>query len=99
MTRIIRHTSVYLYLFYALMIISLSLVLVYELNYSNLDNSLEQEALGKENITLSYLQSSIKKENSLLNSIYANINDNEFNKASIDSIFNNPDLINHNTRF
>lgn len=99
MARIIRQTSIYLYLFYTLMLVSLSLLVVYEFNYGKLDDSLEQEALGKENITLSYLQSSIKKENSLLNSIYANINDNEFNKASVDSIFNNPDLINHSTRF
>lgn len=79
-------SSIYMHLFYLLMLISLSLIVVYECSYSRINKDLGKEAIIKEDITLVYLQNSIKKENSLLNSIYTNGIDNQFNKAAMSSI-------------
>lgn len=79
-------TSIYLQLFYFLMFISLTLLVVYECNYSSSDSHLEKDAIAKESVALSYLQSDIKKENSMLALIYSDIETEHFNKSAMKSV-------------
>lgn len=93
-------SSLYINIFFFLMCLSLSLVGVYETKYSMINDTLERDAINKENITLLYLQSSIKKENTILNSVYSEIENKSFNKAAIDSMMNtnNTTIINDKNR-
>lgn len=90
--------SLYINVFFFLMCLSLSLVCVYEAKYSMINDTLERDAINKENITLLYLQSSIKKENTILNSVYSEIENKNFNKAAIDSMMTNNIIINDKNR-
>lgn len=84
-----------MHIFYALMAISLLLLSVYKLQYRNINVSFKEDASNKEYINLLYLQSSIKKENSVLTSIYSNNTNSNFDKAVIQSIINDPKIINN----
>lgn len=84
-----------MHIFYALMAISLLLLSVYELQYRNINVSFKEDASNKEYINLLYLQSSIKKENSVLTSIYSNNTNSNFDKAAIQSIINDSKVINN----
>ena len=77
-----------MHIFYALMAVSLLLISLYKLQYSNINDSLEKDAYHREYINLLYLQSNIKKENSVLTSIYSNNTNSNFDKAAIQSIIN-----------
>lgn len=79
-----------MHIFYALMAVSLLLISLYKLQYSNINNSLEKDAYNRENINLLYLQSNIKKENSVLTSIYTNNTNSNFDKAAIQAIIDEP---------
>ena len=83
-----------MHIFYALMAVSLLLISLYKLQYSNINDSLEKDAYHREYINLLYLQSNIKKENSVLTSIYSNNTNSNFDKAAIQSIINSPKIIN-----
>ena len=83
-----------MHIFYALMAISLLLLSVYELQYRNINVSFKEDAVSREYINLLYLQSNIKKENSVLTSIYSNNANSNFDKAAIQSIINSPKIIN-----
>ena len=83
-----------MHIFYALMAISLLLLSLYKLQYSNINDSLKENASIRGNVNLLYLQSSIKKENSVLTSIYSNNNTNSnFDKAAIQAIINEPKIV------
>lgn len=82
-----------MHIFYALMAISLLLISVYKLQYSNINDSLEKDAYNRGNVNLLYLQSSIKKENSVLTSIYSNNTNSNFDKAAIQAIINEPKIV------
>ena len=82
-----------MHIFYALMAISLLLLSLYKLQYSNINDSLKENASIRGNVNLLYLQSSIKKENSVLTSIYSNNTNSNFDKAAIQSIINEPTII------
>ena len=84
-----------MYIFYALMAVSLLLISFYKLQYSNINDSLQKDAYHRGNINLLYLQSNIKKENSVLTSIYTNNTNNNFDKAAIQAIINDPKIINN----
>lgn len=79
-----------MHIFYALMALSLLLISLYKLQYGNINNSLEKDAYNRENINLLYLQSNIKKENSVLTSIYTNNTNSNFDKAAIQAIIDEP---------
>lgn len=79
-----------MHIFYALMALSLLLISLYKLQYGNINDSLEKDAYNRENINLLYLQSSIKKENSVLTSIYTNNTNSNFDKAAIQAIIDEP---------
>lgn len=79
-----------MHIFYALMAVSLLLISFYKLQYSNINDSLEKDAYNRENINLLYLQSNIKKENSVLTSIYTNNTNSNFDKAAIQAIIDEP---------
>lgn len=79
-----------MHIFYALMAISLLLLSLYKLQYSNINDSLKKDASNRETINLLYLQSSIKKENSILTFIYSNNTNSNFDKAAIQTIINDP---------
>lgn len=79
-----------MHIFYALMAVSLLLISLYKLQYSNINDSLEKDAYNRENINLLYLQSNIKKENSVLTSIYTNNTNSNFDKAAIQAIIDEP---------
>ena len=82
-----------MHIFYALMAISLLLLSLYKLQYSNINDSLKEDASNRENVNLLYLQSSIKKENSVLTSIYSNNTNSNFDKAAIQTIINDPKIV------
>ena len=82
-------------IFYALMAISLLLISLYKLQYGNIDDSLEKDAYHRGNINLLYLQSNIKKENSVLTSIYTNNTNSNFDKAAIQAIIDDTKIINN----
>lgn len=82
-----------MHIFYALMAISLLLLSIYELQYRNINVGFKEDAVNKEYINLLYLQSNIKKENSVLTSIYSNNANSNFDKAVIQSIINDPKII------
>lgn len=82
-----------MHIFYALMAVSLLLISLYKLQYGNINDSLEKDAYNRGNINLLYLQSSIKKENSVLTSIYTNNTNSNFDKAAMQAIINDPKLI------
>lgn len=82
-----------MHIFYALMAISLLLLSLYKLQYSNINDSLKEDASNRENVNLLYLQSSIKKENSVLTSIYSNNTNSNFDKAAIQAIINEPKIV------
>lgn len=82
-----------MHIFYALMAVSLLLISLYKLQYSNINNSLEKDAYNRENINLLYLQSNIKKENSVLTSIYTNNTNSNFDKAAIQAIIDEPNIM------
>ncbi len=82
-----------MHIFYALMAISLLLLSLYKLQYSNINDSLEKDAYNRGNVNLLYLQSSIKKENSVLTSIYSNNTNSNFDKAAIQTIINDPKIV------
>ena len=84
-----------MYIFYALMAVSLLLISFYKLQYSNINDSLQKDAYNRGNINLLYLQSNIKKENSVLTSIYTNNTNSNFDKAAIQTIINDPKIINN----
>lgn len=79
-----------MHIFYALMAVSLLLISFYKLQYSNINDSLEKDAYNRGNINLLYLQSNIKKENSVLTSIYTNNTNSNFDKAAIQAIIDEP---------
>ena len=82
-------------IFYALMAISLLLISLYKLQYGNINDSLEKDAYHRGNINLLYLQSNIKKENSVLTSIYTNNTNSNFDKAAIQAIIDDTKIINN----
>lgn len=82
-----------MHIFYALMAISLLLLSLYKLQYSNINDSLKEDVSNRENVNLLYLQSSIKKENSVLTSIYSNNTNSNFDKAAIQAIINEPKIV------
>lgn len=82
-------------IFYALMAVSLLLISLYKLQYGNINNSLEKDAYHRGNINLLYLQSNIKKENSVLTSIYTNNTNSNFDKAAIQAIIDDTKIINN----
>ena len=82
-------------IFYALMAVSLLLISLYKLQYGNINNSLEKDAYHRGNINLLYLQSNIKKENSVLTSIYTNNTNSNFDKAAIQAIIDGTKIINN----
>lgn len=82
-----------MHIFYALMAVSLLLISLYKLQYSNINDSLEKDAYHRENINLLYLQSNIKKENSVLTSIYTNNTNSNFDKAAIQAIIDEPNIM------
>lgn len=82
-----------MHIFYALMAISLLLLSLYKLQYSNINDSLKEDASNRGNVNLLYLQSSIKKENSVLTSIYSNNTNSNFDKAAIQTIINDPKIV------
>lgn len=82
-----------MHIFYALMAISLLLISLYKLQYSNINDSLKEDVSNRENVNLLYLQSSIKKENSVLTSIYSNNTNSNFDKAAIQAIINEPKIV------
>ena len=82
-------------IFYALMAVSLLLISFYKLQYSNINDSLEKDAYHRGNINLLYLQSNIKKENSVLTSIYFNNTNSNFDKAAIQAIIDDTKIINN----
>ena len=82
-------------IFYALMAVSLLLLSFYKLQYSNINDSLEKDAYHRGNINLLYLQSNIKKENSVLTSIYTNNTNSNFDKAAIQAIIDDTKIINN----
>ena len=82
-------------IFYALMAVSLLLISLYKLQYSNINDSLEKDAYHRGNINLLYLQSNIKKENSVLTSIYTNNTNSNFDKAAIQAIIDDTKIINN----
>jgi hypothetical protein len=75
------------------MAISLLLLSLYKLQYSNINDSLKEDVSNRENVNLLYLQSSIKKENSVLTSIYSNNTNSNFDKAAIQAIINEPKIV------
>lgn len=79
-----------MHIFYALMALSLLLISLYKLQYGNINDSLEKDAYNRGNINLLYLQSNIKKENSVLTSIYTNNTNSNFDKAAIQAIIDEP---------
>lgn len=79
-----------MHIFYALMAVSLLLISLYKLQYSSINDSLEKDAYNRGNINLLYLQSNIKKENSVLTSIYTNNTNSNFDKAAIQAIIDEP---------
>ena len=84
-----------MHIFYALMTVSLLLLSVYGLQYRNINVSFKEDASNKEYINLLYLQSSIKKENSVLTSIYSNNTNSNFDKAAIQAIIDDTKIINN----
>lgn len=84
-----------MHIFYALMAISLLLLSIYELQYRSINVSFKEDAVNREYINLLYLQSNIKKENSVLTSIYSNDTNSNFDKAVIQAIINGPKIINN----
>lgn len=82
-------------IFYALMAVSLLLISLYKLQYGNINDSLEKDAYHRGNINLLYLQSNIKKENSVLTSIYTNNTNSNFDKAAIQAIIDDTKIINN----
>ena len=82
-------------IFYALMAVSLLLISLYKLQYGNINDSLEKDAYLRGNINLLYLQSNIKKENSVLTSIYTNNTNSNFDKAAIQAIIDDTKIINN----
>lgn len=82
-----------MHIFYALMAVSLLLISLYKLQYSNINDSLEKDAYHRENINLLYLQSNIKKENSVLTFIYTNNTNSNFDKAAIQAIIDEPNIM------
>lgn len=82
-----------MHIFYALMAISLLLISLYKLQYGNINDSLKENASIRGNVNLLYLQSSIKKENSVLTSIYSNNTNSNFDKAAIQAIINEPKIV------
>lgn len=82
-----------MHIFYALMAISLLLISLYKLQYGNINDSLKENASIRGNVNLLYLQSSIKKENSVLTSIYSNNINSNFDKAAIQAIINDPKVV------
>ena len=82
-----------MHIFYALMAISLLLISLYKLQYGNINDSLKENASIRGNVNLLYLQSSIKKENSVLTSIYSNNTNSNFDKAAIQAIINEPQIV------
>lgn len=82
-----------MHIFYALMAISLLLLSLYKLQYSNINDGLKEDVSNRENANLLYLQSSIKKENSVLTSIYSNNTNSNFDKAAIQAIINEPNIV------
>lgn len=82
-----------MHIFYALMAISLLLLSLYKLQYGNINDSLKENASIRGNVNLLYLQSSIKKENSVLTSIYSNNTNSNFDKAAIQAIINEPKIV------
>ena len=82
-------------IFYALMAVSLLLISLYKLQYGNINYSLEKDAYHRGNINLLYLQSNIKKENSVLTSIYTNNTNSNFDKAAIQAIIDDTKIINN----
>ena len=82
-------------IFYALMAVSLLLISLYKLQYGNINDSLEKDAYHRGNISLLYLQSNIKKENSVLTSIYTNNTNSNFDKAAIQAIIDDTKIINN----
>lgn len=84
-----------MHIFYALMTVSLLLLSVYGLQYRNINVSFKEDASNKEYINLLYLQSSIKKENSVLTSIYSNNTNSNFDKAAIQAIIDGTKIINN----
>lgn len=82
-----------MHIFYALMAISLLLISLYKLQYGNINDSLKENASIRGNVNLLYLQSSIKKENSVLTSIYSNNTNSNFDKAAIQAINNDPKVV------
>lgn len=82
-----------MHIFYALMAISLLLISLYKLQYGNINDSLKENASIRGNVNLLYLQSSIKKENSVLTSIYSNNTNSNFDKAAIQAIINDPKVV------
>ena len=82
-------------IFYALMAVSLLLISLYKLQYGNINDSLEKDAYHRGNINLLYLQSNIKKENSVLTSIYSNNTNSNFDKAAIQAIIDDTKIINN----
>ena len=84
-----------MHIFYALMAVSLLLISLYKLQYSNINDSLEKDAYHREYINLLYLQSNIKKENSVLTSIYSNNTNSNCDKAAIQAIIDDTKIINN----
>lgn len=84
-----------MHIFYALMAVSLLLISFYKLQYSNINDSLQKDAYNRGNINLLYLQSNIKKENSVLTSIYTNNTNSNFDKAAIQAIIDGTKIINN----
>ena len=82
-------------IFYTLMAVSLLLISLYKLQYGNINDSLEKDAYHRGNINLLYLQSNIKKENSVLTSIYTNNTNSNFDKAAIQAIIDGTKIINN----
>lgn len=82
-------------IFYALMAVSLLLISLYKLQCGNINDSLEKDAYHRGNINLLYLQSNIKKENSVLTSIYTNNTNSNFDKAAIQAIIDDTKIINN----
>ena len=82
-------------IFYTLMAVSLLLISLYKLQYGNINDSLEKDAYHRGNINLLYLQSNIKKENSVLTSIYTNNTNSNFDKAAIQAIIDDTKIINN----
>ena len=91
-------TSVYLILFYLLMCISISLMIVYKFSFSKTEINLEQESYNKEKITLLYIKNNIKKENALVSTMYDDIEDTEINKALLDPMDEDNTLIIDNNK-